>query len=177
MAGFLVKELLEMLPPTLFFLVAFCLVVLTRDLMFQGTDIGMLTYAAAAIGALIIGKSVLIADALPIWHRFDALPRVTLILGRTIAYALIALLFQILEELIPMVRSEGSLEAGFDRLTHAVIWPHFWGTHIQLLVLLALYNIIAVIAEELGRDTFTQLLLGKPGSTDASSSTGDTGVH
>jgi hypothetical protein len=161
-AAFLKKELLEMLPPTLFFLVTFCLVVLTRDLMFQDTDIGMMTYAAAAIGALIIGKSVLIADALPIWHRFDARPRATLIVGRTIAYALIALLFQILEELIPLARSQGSLGAGFDALAHAVNWSRFWGTHIQLLVLLALYNIIAVIAEELGKENFTKLLLGKP---------------
>ena len=51
---FIKKELLEMLPPTVFFLVVFCLLVLTRELMFQDTDIGKLTYAAAAIGALIV---------------------------------------------------------------------------------------------------------------------------
>jgi hypothetical protein len=151
-----------MLPPTLFFLVAFSLVVLTRHLMFQDNDVGMLSYAAAAIGALIIGKSVLIADALPIWRRFDSQPKVALIIGRTIAYALIALLFQFLEEFIPLARSAGSIGAGFNKLTTAVNWPRFWGTHIQLLVLLGLYNIIAVMAEELGRERFTELLLGKP---------------
>lgn len=159
---FVKKELLEMLPPTLFFLVAFSLVVFTRDLMFENSDIGMLTYAAAAIGALIIGKSALIADALPIWHRFDALPKLALIVGRTVAYALIALLFQFLEELVPLTRTEGSLAAGLEQLSVAVHWPRFWGTHLQLLVLISLYNTIAVIAEEMGRDRFTQLLLGKP---------------
>jgi hypothetical protein len=162
--GFVKKEFIEMLPPTIFFLVAFSLVVFTRDLMFQDAGVGMLTYAAAAIGALIIGKSVLIADALPIWHRFDNSPRAALIVGRTIAYALVALLFQFLEELIPLARSEGSLAAGFDQLASEVNWPQFWGTHIQLVVLIGLYNIIAVIAEEMGREQFTQLLLGKPDS-------------
>lgn len=161
-AAFVKKEFVEMLPPTIFFLVAFSLIVLTRGLMFQDTDIGALSYAAAAIGALIVGKSVLIADALPVWHLFDKLPKVALIIGRTIVYALIALLFQLLEELIPLARSTGSLGAGFDELATAVNWPRFWGTHIQLLVLLALYNTIAVIAEELGRERFTKLLLGKP---------------
>ena len=107
---------------------------------------------------------MLIADALPVWQWFDTLPKVALIAGRTVAYALIALLFQFLEELIPLARSAGSLGDGFDELANAVNWPRFWGTHIQLLVLLTLYNIIAVIAEELGRERFTQLLLGKPDS-------------
>jgi membrane protease YdiL (CAAX protease family) len=160
--GFLKKEFLEMLPPTLFFFVVFCLVVLTRDLMFQDNDAGVLSYAAAALGALIIGKSVLIADALPLWRRFDRQPKVALIVGRTVTYSLIALLFQFLEEFIPLARSAESLGAGFNELANAVNWPRFWGTHIQLLVLLGIYNIIAVLAEELGRERFIELLLGKP---------------
>jgi hypothetical protein len=163
--AFVKKEFVEMLPPTLFFLVAFCLVVFTRDLMFQGNGVGMVTYGAAVLGALIIGKSVLIADALPVWHLFDRQPKITLIVGRTIAYALVALLFQFLEEFIPLVRHEGSLAAAYAELGTAVDWPRFWGTHIQLLVLLALYNTIAVIAEELGREHFTRLLLGRPGNS------------
>lgn len=166
---FVKKEFLEMLPPTLFFLVVFSLVVFTRDLMLQDIDTGMITYAAAAVGALIVGKSVLIADALPIWNRFDNLPGLALIIGRTIAYALIALLFQFLEEFIPLVRSAGSLGAGFDKLATEVNWPRFWATHIQLLAFLMLYNIIAVIAEEMGRERFTQLLLDKPGSARSAS--------
>ena len=53
--AFIKKEFLEMLPPTLFFLVVFCLIVFTRDLMYTQRDAGILTYAAAIIGALIIG--------------------------------------------------------------------------------------------------------------------------
>ena len=68
---FIKKEFFGMLPSTLFFLVVFCLTVFTRDLMYSQGDVGMLSYAAALIGALIIGKSVLIADALPVWHHFD----------------------------------------------------------------------------------------------------------
>jgi hypothetical protein len=37
------------------------------------------------------------------------------------------------------------------------------------LVFLMLYNIIAVIAEEMGRERFTQLLLDKPGSARSAS--------
>jgi len=164
--AFVKKEFLEMLPPTIFFLVVFSVLVLTRSLIFADSDVEMLTYAAALIGALIIGKSVLIADALPVWHLFDNQPRVTLIIARTIAYALVALVFQFLEEIIPLARSEGSFGAGMDKLGDEIHWPLFWGTHIQLLAFLALYNIIAVVAEEMGRERFTRLMFGKSGVED-----------
>tara|TARA_R110001599_G_scaffold91341_3_gene239962 strand:- start:6671 stop:7138 length:468 start_codon:yes stop_codon:yes gene_type:complete len=153
-----------MLAPTLFFMVVFCVIVLTRNLMSLESGIGALTYAAAILGALIIGKSVLIADALPIWHHFDNKSRIALIVGRTIVYALVALLFQFLEEVIPLARSEGSFVVGLDKLAEEIHWARFWGTHIQLLTFLALYNTLAVIAEELGRERFTRLLFGKSGA-------------
>jgi len=162
---FVKKELLEMLPPTIFFMVVFCVIVLTRDFMSPESGTGALTYAAAIIGALIVGKSVLIADAIPVWHHFDNKSRVALIVGRTIAYAIVALLFQFLEEVIPLVRSEGSFGAGLDKLAEEVHWARFWGTHIQLLSFLALYNMLAVIVEEMGRERFTRLLFGKSGAT------------
>lgn len=158
---FIKKELLEMLPSTLFFLVVFCLVVFTRDLMSSQGDVGMLSYAAALIGALIIGKSVLIADALPVWHYFDRRPRLVLIIAKTFMYSLVALLFQFIEELIPHVRGSASFAAGLNELFEEILWPRFWGTHIQLIAFLMLYNIIAVISEEIGRERLMKLLLGK----------------
>lgn len=162
---FVKKEFLEMLPPTIFFMVVFCVMVFTRDLMSLKSHTGAVTYAAAIIGALIVGKSVLITDALPVWQHFDNKSRVALIAGRTIAYAIVALLFQFLEEVIPLARSEGSFGAGLDKLAEEVHWARFWGTHIQLLSFLALYNTLAVIVEAMGRDRFTRLMFGKPGAT------------
>lgn len=162
---FLKKEFLEMLPPTLFFMVVFCIIVFTRDLMSLVSDAEPFTYAAAILGALIIGKSVLIADALPIWRHFDNKTRAALIFGRSLAYAIVALLFQFLEELIPLVRNTGSIGTGLSHLADEIQWARFWGTHIQLLVFIILYNTLAVIAEELGRDRFTKMLFGKPGTS------------
>jgi len=162
---FIKKEILEMLPPTIFFLVVFFVVVFTRNVMSLKSDAGALTYAAAIIGALIIGKSVLIADALPVWRHFDNKSRVALVIGRTIAYAIVALVFQFLEEIIPLARSEDSVGAGLDKLVEEIHWGRFWGTHIQLLTFLALYNTLAVIAKEMGRDRFIRLLFGKSGAT------------
>ncbi len=162
-SDFIRKEFWEMLPPTLFFLVVFCLIVFTHDLMYAQSDVDMLSYAAALIGALVIGKSVLVADALPVWNIFDRQPKLALIIGRTFTYAIVALLFQFLEEFIPLARGGGSIAAGLNELPEKIHWPRFWGVHMQLIVFLLLYNIIAVLSEEIGRERLMRLLLGKAG--------------
>jgi hypothetical protein len=57
-------ELLSIIPPTLFFFVAIGLLMLTNRLMLQQYGIPFSDFAAVVIGALIVGKVVLIADAL-----------------------------------------------------------------------------------------------------------------
>jgi hypothetical protein len=162
---FIKKEFLEMLPPTIFFTAVLFVIVFTRNLMSLESAAGTLTYAAALIGALVVGKSVLIADALPIWDYFNDKPRIELIVGRTIAYALVALLFQVLEEFIPLALRENSMGAALSKFVEEVQWARFWGTHILLLVFLALYNILAVIVEEMGRDRFRQMLFSESRAT------------
>ena len=124
---FLKKEILEMLPPTLFFLVVFHLVVFTRALMDDSPGASLFSSTAATIGALIMGKSILIADALPVWYLLERQRMIYLVVSRTVCYALIALLFQFLEELIPLARSAGSVGAGLARLWEEIHWHRFWG--------------------------------------------------
>jgi hypothetical protein len=67
---FLQVEFLEMLPPTIFFLVVFHIIAVTRALMAEEYGITIASSVSATIGALIVGKSILIADALPFFNRF-----------------------------------------------------------------------------------------------------------
>ena len=57
-------EVLSIIPPTLFFFVAIGLLMLTNRLMLQQYGIPFSDFAAVVIGALIVGKVVLIAAAL-----------------------------------------------------------------------------------------------------------------
>src|SRR5262249_38163071 len=58
-----------LLPPTIFFFVALHLVALIRVLMLQGTGIAVSTPLQVTLVALILGKSVLIADWLSFINR------------------------------------------------------------------------------------------------------------
>ena len=68
LSAFLIKELL---PPTVFFAVSFNLLVLTTDLILADYVRTFFSFLVATTTALVVGKSVLVADALPLLRRFD----------------------------------------------------------------------------------------------------------
>ena len=63
-----------MLPPTIFFFIALHLVAFIRILMLKGTGIPFGTSVSVTVAALVLGKSVVIADLLPIINRFPEKP-------------------------------------------------------------------------------------------------------
>lgn len=76
MAGRLISgiahEIRHMLPPTIFFMVCFNVLVLTLDTLSPyGREI---SHASATVGALLIGKAVLLAEMQPFLHRYLCAP-------------------------------------------------------------------------------------------------------
>jgi hypothetical protein len=68
------REFLEMLPPTIFFFVILHIVAIVRALMIRGTGIELPASASVTIAALVLGKSVLLANMLPFVNRFPEKP-------------------------------------------------------------------------------------------------------
>ena len=60
LSAFLVKELKEVLPPTVFFAVSFNLLVLTTDLILADYVRTFFSFLVATTTALVVGKSVLV---------------------------------------------------------------------------------------------------------------------
>ena len=67
--AFLRKELEEIIPPTVFFAVGFNLILLTTNLILGEYNLHFSSVLLATTGALIIGKAVLVANALPYFRR------------------------------------------------------------------------------------------------------------
>ena len=68
---FVIKQLREVLPPTLFFVIGFNFIVLTTQLILADYFIHFANFMLVTISALVLGKSVLVANALPFFRRFD----------------------------------------------------------------------------------------------------------
>ena len=72
LAAFLIKELKELVPPTVFFAVSFNLLVLTTNLILADYLHSIGSFLVATTTALVVGKAVLVANAMPILRRLDA---------------------------------------------------------------------------------------------------------
>jgi hypothetical protein len=154
------EELYAMLPPTLFFFIALHLVAFIRILMLKGTGIPLGTSVSVTVAALVLGKSVVIADMLRIINRFPQKPLAYNIVWKTLLYFLVAMLVHYLERLIDFWRQAGSFIAGNEKLLAEIVWPHFWAIQIVLLMLITMYCTMSELNRVLGRDTMRHLFFG-----------------
>jgi hypothetical protein len=97
--GWFLHELHEILPPAIFFFVGFNLIVLTTNLILADYLATFGNFVLATTAALVVGKAVLVANALPFLRRYDRAPLIQPILFKTAVYWAIVFLARLLEDL------------------------------------------------------------------------------
>jgi len=159
------EEFRAVLPPTIFFFISLHIIALIRVLMTKGTGIAVSTSWQVTIAALILGKSVLIADMLPLINRYPDKPLAYNIAWKTVIYAVVATLIHFLERLVDFWRQAGSLVAGYQRLLAEIIWPHFWAIEIILVMMILIYNTMHELVRVMGKDKVLEIFFGMPANT------------
>jgi len=154
------EEFLAMIPPTIFFFIALHIVALVRALMINATGISPLSTVSVAIAALILGKSVLIADMLPFINRFPEKPLIYNVAWKTLIYTLVAALIHYLEHLYDYTRETGGIVAGNAKLLAEIIWPHFWAVQIILFVLIVMYCVMRELVRVIGKEKVLRIFFG-----------------
>lgn len=156
------KELREIIPPTVFFLISFHILVLFRALMLKGYGVQVSAVAGATVAALVVGKVVIIADAIPIMNRFPRRPLIYNVLWKTLIYVVAALVVHYLEHLVPAWWRTGSLGDAHRELMSKIVWPHFWAIQLWLVLLFFIYCTLRELIRVLGRDQVREIFLGPP---------------
>ena len=161
------EEIAALIPPTVFFFVALHVVALVRVLMVKGTGLPVASSAQIAVGALILGKAVLIADLLPVVNRYPDKPLVYNVAWKTAIYFLIALVLHYLERLVDYLREAGGLAAANEKMLAEVVWPHFWAIQIVLVVLIFNYCVMHELVRVIGARKVGEMFFGPPRRTGA----------
>ena len=161
------EEFLAMIPPTIFFFFTLGLVAVIRMLMTKGTGLPINTPIQVAVGALILGKAVLIADMLPVINRYPDKPLAYNVVWKTVIYVLAALVIHYLERLIDFWKEAGGFVAGNEKLLAEMVWPHFWAIQIILVVLIFGYCAMHELARVIGESKIRAMFFGKPGAAAA----------
>src|SRR6202045_3839902 len=148
--AFIIKEFREILPPTVFFAVGFNLIVLTTDLILADYLVSLGSFMVATVTALVVGKAVLIANAMPFLRRFDTAPLIQPALFKTIVYWAVVFLVRFLEKLVEYLFAGGTLSGIPEYVATPFTWHGFAAVQIWIFVLFLIYTSVAELNERLG---------------------------
>ncbi len=152
-------EIRELIPVTLFFLVAFELLAVTQGLMLEEYGVHAWVFVAAAVGALIVAKVVVIADHLRWINRYPNHPLIYNVLWKTAIYFVASIFVRYLEHLIRFWRQDGGFIEANQSIFEAVSWPHLVVVQLWLLILLLMYCTLREMFRALGSDRVFAMFL------------------
>lgn len=158
---FIKKELLEMLPPTIFFFIVFHILYFIRSLFANEYIISVESSMVASIGALIVGKAILIADKIKLVNLFQDKQLIHRVIWKVFIYTILVFIFRYLEEVIPLISKYGTFEAANQHILEEIKWPRFWAIQIFLVVFLIIYVSFAELIKLVGKEKFKELVFNK----------------
>ena len=154
-----VHELHEVLPATIFFFIGFNLIVLTTNLILAEYSVAFANFMLATAAALVVGKSVLVANAMPFLRRYDRGPLIRPILFKTIVYWAIVFVARLLEHFVRFSLIEHNPARDF--LQHMIAtfsWDRFIAIQIWILVLFLIYVTGSEVNHLFGEGEFQRIL-------------------
>ena len=130
-----------MLPPTLFFFVGFNLILFTKRLILEDYLIQYAGFLIATTSALVVGKSVLVANAMPFLRRFDNAPLLYPVLFKTFVYTVFVFFVRLIEALVHYLAEGGVLGSGrfVQHMVGDFSWAHFTAVQLWIFVLFLIY--------------------------------------
>jgi hypothetical protein len=160
-------EVREVLPPTIFFFVGFNLILFTKRLILAQYLIQFTGFAIATVGALIVGKVVLVADQMPFLRRFDYAPLAQPILFKTAMYTFFVFIARLLEAFVHYALEGGAIGHGgfIVEQLGSFSWERFASTQIWIFVLFLIYVTGNELNQLLGDGELHKILFTRRSST------------
>lgn len=159
----LARDLREVAYPVVFLFCMFELVALTNALLLESYKMTPTHSLFAAVGALIGGKAILVANKIPALHLFESQAVIVTVLWRSFLYAIFCALFLCSEHIITgAFREEGPITS-LEHLTQQLSWDHVAANVIWLFVSLMLYNSYVEVDRHLGKGTLRRVFLQREG--------------
>jgi hypothetical protein len=157
-AGFVLKEIKEMIPPTLFFAVGFNLILLTTNLILNEYQVKFSSFLLATTGALIVGKSVLIAQALPFFRRMDNAPLIKPVLYKTGIFFAAVFVVRIIEKLIEFLSHGDHPRSIAEYVATTFKWNQFLAVQLWILTLFLMYTFFSELNHLFGDGELAKVL-------------------
>lgn len=136
----ILHELRGALPPTIFFFVGFNFIVLTTNLLVADYAVAVSNFMLATLAALVVGKAVITANALPVLKLFDRAPLIQPILFKTAVYWVAVFIARLAERFVHFSLVDGNPMGDFpEHLIDSFSWDRFIAISLWILVLFLIY--------------------------------------
>ncbi|MBV8393862.1 MAG: hypothetical protein JOY81_11835 [Alphaproteobacteria bacterium] len=158
----LLEELRELLPPTIYFFCAFNLIAMTSNLLVHHYWFALSNFLFATTMALIVGKVLLIVHRVPFIDRLRSRPLIVTVLYKTVFYAIVVSLVRVLEVFLHVVRDDRGMSVAFQSALDAFNWQHFAVVQLWLFVCFLIYVLVRETDRALGEGRLIELLFHRP---------------
>jgi hypothetical protein len=155
-------EIIHAIPAMIFFVITFNLITLTQRLIERADDLAYTSYTKATIGALLVGKCIIIVDNFQFVNAFAKRPLIYDILWKFFIYALAAFTFWLAEDFFHFLFLVGNSSQAAAAVGVKLASPAFWAILLWILMLFAVYVVASEVIEELGKDKIKKILFGSP---------------
>jgi hypothetical protein len=136
----LLHEFRQVLPPTIFFFAGFNFVVFTTNLLVAQYGVAVSSFMLATVAALVVGKAVLVANAMPYLRRYDRAPLIQPILFKTAFYWVVVFFARLLERFVHFSVVERKPPGDFIPFLITIFsWHHFVAVSLWIFVLFLIY--------------------------------------
>ena len=166
----LVRLAYEMAPSVLFFFVALMLILMLFKLFVAQYSVEFYAFGRAAVGALILGKAVLLMEWLVSERRLSNYPRVVTVVCKTILYGLAVLLIGLAERFLHAYRANGSVKAALAFLAARADLHRFLGFVLLISMMVGAYLTMQEIDRTMGKGALFRLFFERPSAASSTAS-------
>jgi len=152
----------EMLPPVAFFFTAMILIAIVVKLLALQYEIHFYAFARAAIGALVLGKVILLMEMAERKSEPSKYPRAVVVAFKTVIYAMAVFLFEFGERLVRGWYHTGNLRDGLVMVKAESNLDHFLALLILSCMIIAMYLSMEEISHAMGEGALTRLFFRRP---------------
>ena len=148
------------MPPTIFFFIGFNLIVLTTNLLLADYEAQFSSFMLNTAAALVVGKAVLVANAMRSIRRYDRAPLIRPILFKTVFYWAIVFVARLIEHWIKYWLVEHHPLGTF--LPHMIAtfsWDRFIAIQLWIFVLFLVYVTATELNHLFGEGELWHILL------------------
>lgn len=155
------KEIINIIPAVIYFVIAFNLIHFTVGLSLCAGEPRDYTYWTVTLGALIVGKMLLIINSFPFVNLFPNKPLACNITWKFFLYGFFVFIFHTLEAIFHYSLKYKNIDQAYVLLKAELVSSLFWATQMWLLLLFFIFVVFSEFVRILGKNKVKEILFGK----------------